>query len=108
MGQAVVDAGTAMSTTLQHIPIEKRLELPVAEEMQLGMAIGMSLSGALPICIYPRFNFLLLAVNQLVNHLDKLPLYSTYRPKVLIRTAVATGYPLDPGPQHLNGRVPLY
>ncbi len=102
MGQAVACPGTAMSRTLQHIKPELLLELPVAEDMQMGMAIGMSLAGFIPVCIYPRFNFLLLAMNQLVLHLDKLPLYSEYRPKVIIRTAVATDDPMDPGPQHLG------
>ena len=102
MGQAVAYPGTAMFNTLRDIPMGKRLELPVAEDMQLGMALGMSLDGRLPICMYPRWNFLLLATNQLALHLDKLPLYSKYRPKVIIRTAVATPEPLDPGPQHLG------
>lgn len=102
IGQAVSYAGTAMSKTLECVPKGKRIELPVAEDMQMGMAIGMSLEGMIPICIYPRWNFLLLATNQLVNHLDKLPRYSKYQPKVIIRTAAATAYPLDPGPQHLG------
>ncbi len=102
MGQAVEYPGTAMYGTLKDVPMEKRLELPVAEDMQLGMAIGMSLNGMLPICIYPRINFLLLAINQLVLHLDRLPMYSKYRPKVIIRTSIATENPLNPGPQHLG------
>jgi pyruvate/2-oxoglutarate/acetoin dehydrogenase E1 component len=102
MGQAVACEGTAMFRTLADVHQEKRLELPVVEDMQMGMAIGMSLNGHLPICIYPRFNFLLLALNQLVLHLDKLPLMGGYKPKVLIRTAVATSKPLYPGPQHIG------
>lgn len=102
MGQAVVADGTAMSRTFRHLPREKLLELPVAEDLQLGMATGIALAGGLPICCYPRMNFLLLAVNQLVNHLDKLPLYSPWRPRVLVRVAVPTRRPMDPGPQHLG------
>jgi len=104
MGQSVSYPGTAMFQTLKDVPMEKRLELPVFEDTQLGMATGMALVGDLPICIFPRVNFLLCAINQLVNHLDKLPLYSHggYNPKVLIRTAVATDKPLDPGVQHLG------
>jgi pyruvate/2-oxoglutarate/acetoin dehydrogenase E1 component len=104
LGQAVVSPGTAMHATLQHIPLEKRLELPVAENMQMGMSTGIALGGGLPISIFPRINFLLEAVPQLVQHLDKLPLYSNggYRPKVIIRTAVAAARPLNPGPQHLG------
>ena len=106
LGQAVTCEGTAMYNTLKHIDINKRLEFPVAEDMQMGTAIGLSLAGYLPICIYPRINFLLLAVNQLVLHLDKIPLYSEYQPKVIIRTAIATSDPLDPGPQHLYSYYP--
>lgn len=102
IGQAVAVPGTAMSSTFEGVPREKLLELPVFEDTQLGMAIGMSLRGDLPVCVYPRWNFLLLAMNQLVLHLDKLPLYSEYRPKVIIRTAVATDEPMDPGLQHLG------
>jgi pyruvate/2-oxoglutarate/acetoin dehydrogenase E1 component len=104
MGQSVAFPGTAMFETLELVPMAQRLELPVTEDMQMGLAIGMALAGALPICIYPRWNFLLLAANQLVLHLDKLPLYSKdgYRPKVIIRTAVATDTPLNPGAQHLG------
>jgi pyruvate/2-oxoglutarate/acetoin dehydrogenase E1 component len=102
MGQAVACAGTAMSRTLAGVPKNKLIELPVAEDMQMGMAIGAAMNGDMPVCIYPRFNFLLLAMSQLVLHLDKLPLYSRYRPRVIIRTAIATPDPLDPGPQHLG------
>lgn len=100
MGQAVAYEGTGMTGTLKNVPKNQLLELPVAEDMQLGMATGMALAGRLPICIYPRWNFLLLATNQLVLHLDKLPIYSEYRPKVIIRTAIASRIPLDPQAQH--------
>jgi pyruvate/2-oxoglutarate/acetoin dehydrogenase E1 component len=101
MGQGVSMAGgTTMSQTLVAVPEKMRLEMPVAEDMQMGMAIGMSLEGLLPICIYPRWNFLLLAANQFINHLDRLPLYSQYKPKVIIRTAIPSTVPFNPGPQH--------
>lgn len=102
MGQAVVVAGTGMFQTYDHIPLAQRLELPVFENTQMGMATGMALAGMLPVCIFPRMNFMLAAIDQIVNHLDKLPLYSTYKPKVLIRVAVPTNTPMDPGPQHLG------
>lgn len=103
IGQAVGFPGTAMFATLEGVPRSRRLELPVMEDAQLGMAIGMSLEGMTPVCIYPRINFLLLAVNQLVNHLDKLPRFGNgWRPRVIIRTAVAHNEPMDPGIQHLG------
>jgi pyruvate/2-oxoglutarate/acetoin dehydrogenase E1 component len=110
MGQSVACPGTAMFNTLKNVPMEKRLELPVFEDTQMGMAIGMAMNGELPICIFPRINFMLCAVNQLVNHLDKIPLYSHggYKPKVIIRTAVATDNPLNPGPQHLGDYTDVF
>ena len=103
LGQAVCYPGTAMYETLAGVPDARKLEIPVAEEMQLGMSLGLALDGFLPISIYPRLNFLMLAVNQLVNHLDAMPLYGNgYCPRMIIRTAVPTDNPLDPGPQHLG------
>lgn len=104
MGQAVGCEGTAMRKTLAGLPAEKLLELPVFEDTQMGMATGMALGGLLPVCIFPRWNFLLLAANQLVNHIDKLPTMSGggFMPKVIIRVGVGSRYPLDPGPQHIG------
>lgn len=102
VGQAVNYPGTAMYGTLDGVPDAQRLEFPVAENTQLGFCTGMALAGGLPVAIYPRINFLLEATSQLVQHLDKLPLYSAYRPRVIVRTAVASPEPLDPGPQHVG------
>lgn len=101
LGQGVGPAGgTTMSDTFKNVPVDKRLEMPVAEDMQMGMAIGMAMNGMLPVCIFPRWNFLLLAANQLVNHLDRMPLYAGIQPKVIIRTAIPSTVPFNPGPQH--------
>ena len=102
LGQAVACAGTAMTASFDGVPKAKLLELPVFEDTQMGISIGLALDGSLPISVYPRWNFLICAANQLVNHLDKLPLYSGFRPQVIVRVAVPTPEPLDPGPQHLG------
>lgn len=104
MGQAVACPGTGMSRSFKNVPKELLLELPVFEDTQMGMATGFSLAGGLPVCVYPRMNFLLLAINQLVLHLDKLPIYSrgSYNPKVIIRTAIGAERPLYPGAQHIG------
>ncbi len=102
VGQGVGCAGTTMTDTLRDVPKDKLLEFPVAEDMQMGACIGMALDGMLPVCIFPRWNFLLCATNQIVNHLDRIPLYSDggYQPKVIIRVAVPSTEKFDPGPQH--------
>ena len=102
LGQAVAVPGTAMRNTLEGIASDKLLELPVEEEFQMGLSIGMSLRGKIPVCIFPRWNFLLLATNQIVNHLDKLKelTQQSTPPKVIIRTGIGSKSPLHPGPQH--------
>jgi pyruvate/2-oxoglutarate/acetoin dehydrogenase E1 component len=104
LGQAVACPGTAMSNTLKNVARDKLLELPVTEEMQMGMSTGLALGGHVPVSIYPRWNFLLLAVNQIVNHLDKLPIVSNggYQPKVIIRTGIGSERPLHPQHQHVG------
>ncbi len=104
LGQAVAYPGTAMTNSLKNIPGDKLLELPVTEEMQMGMSTGLALAGHVPVCIYPRWNFLLLATNQIVNHLDKLPIISNggYQPKVIIRTGIGSEHPLHPQHQHVG------
>ncbi len=102
LGQGVVYSGHSLYDTLVNVPMSKRVELPVMEDAQLGLSIGLSLQGYLPVCIYPRMDFLIIAMNQLVNHLDKMEEYShgEFSPKVIIRTAIASKSPLYPGLQH--------
>lgn len=104
LGQAVACPGTAMSNTLANVPREKLLELPVDEEMQMGITNGLAIDGRVPVSIFPRWNFLLLAVNQVVNHLDKFPLMSNgrYQPKAIIRTGIGSERPLHPQHQHVG------
>ena len=93
---------TPLFESLQDVPLWKRIELPVTEEMQMGMTIGLSLEGYIPVSVYPRIDFLLLAMNQLVNHLDKIEEMSCgrFKPKVIIRALVGSTKPLYPGLQH--------
>ena len=104
IGQAVAVPGTAMSNTLKDVNPKKLLELPVAEEMQMGITTGLALDGNIPVSIYPRWNFLILAMNQLINHLDKIKLMSNdrYKTKVIIRTGIGSEKPLHPQYQHVG------
>lgn len=104
LGQAVQYPGTAMSLTLKDINKKKLLELPVAEEMQMGITVGLVMKGYIPVSIFPRWNFLLLSINQLVNHLDKLSYMtnSFYKSKAIIRTSIGSVRPLNPQHQHIG------
>ncbi len=104
IGQAVAVPGTAMTNTLKDVPRDKLIELPVAEEMQMGMTTGLALTGAVPISVFPRWNFLICAMSQLINHLDKLDVMSNgrYKAKCIIRTGIGSQRPLHPQHQHIG------
>tara|TARA_R110000751_G_scaffold270576_2_gene370346 strand:+ start:1061 stop:1597 length:537 start_codon:yes stop_codon:yes gene_type:complete len=104
IGQAVEYAGTGMTNTLKDVDKGKLFEMPVNEDMQMGLTTGIALDGAVPISLFPRWNFLILAANQVVNHLDKISLMSDggYTPKVIIRTSIGSQRPLHPQHQHVG------
>tara|TARA_B100001093_G_C26842425_1_gene1021180 strand:+ start:2523 stop:3065 length:543 start_codon:yes stop_codon:yes gene_type:complete len=104
MGQAVEVPGTAMSNTLSEVPKNKLLELPVAEEMQMGMTLGLAMNDNIPISIFPRWNFLLYGINQLVNHIDKYNIMIGRQNdiKIIIRTGIGSQRPLHPQHQHIG------
>jgi pyruvate/2-oxoglutarate/acetoin dehydrogenase E1 component len=102
IGQAVEYEGTGLYDSLKHLPSNKRIELPVAEYFQTGLANGIAIEGMIPVSTYPRWNFLLMGADQIVNHLDKFKTMSNgkLQPKVIIRVAVGSERPVDPQCQH--------
>ena len=104
IGQAVEVPGTAMSNTLKDIKKRKLLELPVTEEMQMGMTLGLSMDKNVTISIFPRWNFLLYGMNQLINHIDKFKIMCGKEiiPKIIIRTGIGSQRPLHPQYQHIG------
>jgi len=110
LGQAVNYSGNAMFNTTKTIPTEKRIELPVFEDVQMGMSLGMAYEGVVPITSYPRFDFLICAVNQLVNHVDKMSIISEgqYQPRIIIRTSIGSRIPLDAGEQHTQDHTQAF
>lgn len=99
VGQSVAYPGQRLFDTFALVPMERRLELPIAEDFQLGFCAGLAMAGHVPVCFYPRLDFLLLAMNQLANHLDWMGQH------VIIRTAVGSRVPLDPGAAHSHDCV---
>ena len=110
LGQSVEYSGNAIYNTLINVPSKKKNEMPVFEDAQMGMSIGLALQGYVPISCFPRFDFLILAFNQLVNHLDKIRKMSRneMRPKVIIRTSIGSKNPLDGGPQHTQDYTKMF
>lgn len=100
IGQQIIYAGNPMSTTLGNVSKDKMIELPVMEETQMGMSMGIAMTGKTVITFYPRWDFIILAANQLINHVDKFELMTGSKLNLIIRLGKGSDKPLDPGHQH--------
>lgn len=107
IGQQILWKGNPMSTTLNFVDKSKMIEVPVMEESQMGMSLGLAMSGKFVVTFYPRWDFLLCATNQLVNHIDKIKLMSCgeWIPNIIIRVGKGSDTPLDPGHQHKGNYI---
>tara|TARA_Y100000034_G_scaffold45936_1_gene56485 strand:+ start:15309 stop:16526 length:1218 start_codon:yes stop_codon:yes gene_type:complete len=102
--------GTKAYNTLSNIPKNQLLETPLAENLMSGLAIGLALKNYHPVLFFERHDFMLIALDSLVNHLDKLEGMSEgqFKAPVLIRAVAGEETPLYPGPQHIQDFTKAY
>ena len=107
IGQTVAGPGTFMFQTLRDCPQDRTLEMPINESFQMQFTVGMALAGYVPVSVYPRQNFMLLATGDMANVLDKIPDISggQWPLKVIIRVATGPDMPVHPGHQHVGNYV---
>lgn len=96
-----VARGDAMGT-LKNVSLEQKLETPVAENLMCGLAIGMSFEGLKPVLYFERHDFMLVAMDAIGNHIDKIERIShgEYKVPIIIRAVEAFGGPFYSGPTH--------
>lgn len=104
VGQTVAGPGTFMFQTLRDVSKDKTLEMPINESFQMQFTLGLALAGYVPISVYPRQNFLLIATADMANMIDKVPVISCAQWvfKVIIRVASGPDSPVHPGHQHVG------
>lgn len=81
--------GRAMGT-LRDVPADQIIETTVAENLMAGLAIGLSLAGRKPVVYFERADFLLNALDAIVNHLNAARDLSRgeFSPAVILRVTV--------------------
>ena len=96
-----VKYGNAMGT-LKNIPDSQKIETPVAENLMSGLAIGLSFENILPVLYFERHDFMLVAMDAIGNHIDKIERIShgEYKVPIIIRAVEAFGGPFYSGPTH--------
>lgn len=96
-----VARGDAMGT-LSAVPSNQKLETPVAENLMTGLGIGMSFEGFLPVVYFERHDFMLVAMDAIVNHVDKIERIShgEFKVPLIIRAVTADAGPFYSGITH--------
>ena len=93
--------GDAMGT-LKNVPDDQKIETPVAENLMVGLAIGMSFEGFKPVVYFERHDFMLVAADAIGNHVDKIERIShgEFKVPIVLKTVVDDGGLFYSGPTH--------
>src|ERR1700712_4498681 len=102
MGLGVPDPkgifGTTLGLQAKH-GAQRVMDMPTSENGMTGVAIGSALVGMRPVMVHQRFDFALLALEQIVNQAAKWSyLFAGQRVPITIRLIVGRGW--GQGPQH--------
>lgn len=97
MGEGVDDRGGTFGTTagLQEMFGEERVfDLPIAENGMTGVALGAAVTGLRPVFVHMRSDFMLMCMDQIVNHLAKWKYMFDGRQSapVVIRSIIGRGW----------------
>jgi len=89
--------------SLADVPEDRLFEMPLAENLMFGAAIGMSLDGRIPVVWCERADFLFCGMDAIVNHLNQIRKLSEgqHKPAAIIRVCIGNSKtPLFTGPTH--------
>lgn len=81
-------------------------DTPLAEDAMTGIGIGASLLGMRPIMVHARIDFLMLTMNQLVNHAAKWPYLCGGNVPLVVRAIIGRGW--GQGAQHSQSLQALF
>lgn len=104
IGYGVKIGGRALGT-LKNVPDAQLIETPVAENLMVGLATGLSLAGLRPVVFIERMDFILNALDAIVNHLGAAQRISRgqFRPAAILRVVIGNRHkPLYTGPTHVQ------
>ncbi len=104
-----VKIGGRAGGTLKNVSDSQLIEMPVAENLMVGFAIGLSLKGLKPVVFIERMDFWWNASDAIVNHLDKINQIShgEFTPTMILRIVVGNrNKPLFTGKTHTQDYSP--
>jgi pyruvate dehydrogenase E1 component beta subunit len=102
-GQGINDPGGFFGSTVglsDKFSEVRCFDVPLSEDSLIGMGVGAAIQGRRPIYVALRFDFLLLMMNQIVNHAAKWPLMSGYQSTVPLTIRCIIGKDWGQAAQH--------
>jgi len=67
IGQNIINSGRYQGT-LNEVPLNKCIEMPLAENLIVGCAMGLTLKGYRPVIPFLRMDFMLSCADAIINH----------------------------------------
>ncbi len=106
IGEGVPDPKAIFATTeglQQRFGEHRVMDMPIAENGMTGICIGSALGGMRPIMVHQRIDFVLLALDQIINNAAKWHYMFNGQQQVplVIRLIIGRGW--GQGPQHSQG-----
>jgi pyruvate dehydrogenase E1 component alpha subunit len=96
--------------TLKNVPDDQKIETPLAENLMVGLAMGMSLEGFRPVLFFERHEFVMNAMDALVNTLDVIKIISDgqFEMPVLVRAVAGSVKPFYAGLTHTQNLTGVF
>ena len=110
-GEGINDRGGFFGSTegvAAKVGAARCFDVPNCEETLVGMGVGASLLGYRPVMVNLRIEFLMLAMNQIVNHAAKWPHMSGGRSRVPLTLRAMIGKSWGQAAQHSGALYPLF
>lgn len=109
LGEGIDAAGYAYETTgglSDKFGKIRVIETPIAEQLITGISLGLSIVGIRPVLIHMRNDFLLVSMDQIVNHINHWKTIFGNDTPLVIRAVIARGW--GSGAQHAQSFHALF
>ena len=110
-GEGINDPGGFFGSTVglkEQFSEQRCFDVPNSEEALVGFAVGASLMGHRPVFVNLRVEFLMLAMNQLVNHAARLPAMTGYQCTLPLTIRAIIGKSWGQAAQHSSALYAMF
>lgn len=109
LGEGIDAAGYAYGTTdglSEDYGKDRVVETPIAEQLITGVTLGLSITGLRPVLVHMRNDFLLVSMDQIINHINHWKTVFGNDVPLVIRAVIARGW--GSGAQHAQSFHALF